>query len=120
MQPKFKSKTEEMSSNATEQLSLSFLLDQNVSVDSINLPASIANSTAAKELESELKRQGTYRDILLAGNTSKLDTSTTSYKKMNSSIITGRHSIETSKPKPRVPIMSTPVTVKKKPMNEAK
>ena len=118
--PKTSSKNEEQPSMTAEQLSLSFILDQNASVDSTNLPASIVNRNAAKELDSGFTRQSAYTSTQLAGNSSKLNSSGITYRKSSSTIIPGRHSMDTSKQKGKVPIVTSPVTVKKKQLSDVK
>lgn len=109
-----KHKTEEsIGKTDNENLTLSFLLDQNVSVDNVNQASMMLTSAAAKELENELKRKG-------ASSGNKLDSSGFSQKKAGSISCTKIGGTDSSKTKPKVNINSSPIPVKKKPTVEPK
>jgi len=115
IQPKFRLKTEENppENNNRENLSLSFLLDQNVSVDSINLSAPMVSTSTAKEMENELRKKAS----LGTGSVGKIDPA---MRKSVAGQITGKNVSDPSKPKPKVAINTSPIPVKKKTPSENK
>jgi len=112
IQPKFRFKTEECppEHNNRENLSLSFLLDQNVSVDSINSSAPMVSSSTAKEMENELRKKTS-----LVGNVSKPEV-----RKSVSGPMTTKNVSDSAKPKTKVAINTSPIPVKKKTPSENK
>ena len=110
-QSKFKFKPEELQGGVdTENLTLSFLLDQNVSGDSINLHMPSSTNTI-KELESELKK----RDVMSV-NHSKIESKT-----KTPIVPCGNKSThDASKVKPKITINSSPIPVKKRNQTENK
>ena len=118
LQQKFKLKSDNNSPKKDENLSLSFLLDQNISVDSINFPAGIMSGAATRELEGDYKRKGNLKE---ASNTSKTETSNISQRKVNNTSTMSKTMSDPNKNnKLKVPINTTPVTVKKKSTAEPK
>lgn len=118
LQSKSKLKSDTSSPKKDENLSLSFLLDQNISVDSsINFPTGIMSGAAARELEGEYKRKGNLKE---ASNTSKTETSNVSRGKVASTAMMSKTMSDPNKNKLKVPINTTPITVKKKSANEPK
>jgi len=113
VQPKFRMKTEEnpLPENKHENLSLSFLLDQNVSVDSISAP--MVSSSMAKEMENELKKKAS--SSISTGSTSigKIDP-----RKSVNGPMTSKNVSDSAKPKPKVAINTSPIPVKKKTPSE--
>ena len=107
-------KTEETSlpeRNKHENLSLSFLLDQNVSVDSINAP--MVSSSMAREMENELKKKTGSSISTGSTSTSKIDV-----RKSVNGPMTGKNVSDSAKPKPKVAINTSPIPVKKKTPSE--
>lgn len=110
-QSKFKFKPEEVAQGLVdpENLTLSFLLDQNVSMDSVNLQMP-TSSTTVKELENELKK----RDISSLTNNSKIE----GKKQLNNVSAMNKTLNDTSKTKSKITINSSPIPVKKKNQNQ--
>jgi len=108
-QSKFKFKPAEIAQGIDpENLTLSFLLDQNVSGDSINLQMP-TSSTTVKDLENELKK----RDVTSLTNNSKIEG-----KKQIGNVSMNKNTTEASKVKPKITINSSPIPVKKKNQSE--
>lgn len=106
LQQRLKLKSDNNSPKKDENLSLSFLLDQNISVDSsINFPA------------SDYKRKGNLKE---ASNTSKTDISQRKVNNTSTSMMSKTMSDPNKNNKLKVLINTTPITVKKKSAAEPK
>lgn len=95
--------------DSNENYTLSFLLDQNVSMDSVNLQMPTSSSTV-KELENELKKNTPAATI----------NSKPEVKKASSVVMANNTKPTNDKNKPKITINSSPIPVKKKNQNENK